>query len=106
MGGHIFPALHHVVSMALSVRIQMALAPPVVLWAGWPFFVRGWASVRTRNLNMFTLIAMGTGVALELQHGRRIQGIEERVRLLRVMNCQIYVTIGYSSSPSLLYYVS
>ena len=49
--------------MALSVRIQMALAPPVVLWAGWPFFVRGWASVRTRNLNMFTLIAMGTGVA-------------------------------------------
>jgi Cu+-exporting ATPase len=35
----------------------------VVLWAGWPFFERGWASVRTGNLNMFTLIAMGTGVA-------------------------------------------
>src|SRR3546814_14604251 len=35
----------------------------VVIWAGWPFFERGWASVRTRNLNMFTLIAMGTGVA-------------------------------------------
>ncbi|MHA0112105.1 hypothetical protein ACXYUI_34405, partial [Klebsiella pneumoniae] len=43
--------------------IQLVLATPVVLWAGWPFFVRGWQSVLTRNLNMFTLIAMGTGVA-------------------------------------------
>ncbi len=41
----------------------MILATPVVLWAGWPFFVRGWQSLLTRNLNMFTLIAMGTGVA-------------------------------------------
>jgi Cu+-exporting ATPase len=49
--------------MKLSTWIQMGLATPVVLWAGWPFFVRGWASLRTRNLNMFTLIAMGTGVA-------------------------------------------
>jgi Cu+-exporting ATPase len=39
------------------------LATPVVLWAGWPFFVRGWQSLVTRNLNMFTLIAIGTGVA-------------------------------------------
>ena len=43
--------------------IQFALATPVVLWAGWPFFVRGARSVVGRNLNMFTLIAMGTGVA-------------------------------------------
>jgi len=43
--------------------IQFALATPVVLWAGWPFLQRGWASVRTWNLNMFTLIALGTGVA-------------------------------------------
>ena len=43
--------------------LGFALATPVVLWAGWPFFVRGWQSVKTRNLNMFTLIAMGTGVA-------------------------------------------
>ncbi|HVV62834.1 MAG TPA: heavy metal translocating P-type ATPase [Pseudolabrys sp.] len=43
--------------------IQFAFATPVVLWAGWPFFVRGWQSLLTRNLNMFTLIAMGTGVA-------------------------------------------
>ncbi len=43
--------------------IQFALATPVVLWAGWPFFVRGWQSLVTRNLNMFTLIAMGMGVA-------------------------------------------
>ncbi|GLS01762.1 copper-translocating P-type ATPase [Brevundimonas denitrificans] len=43
--------------------IQFALATPVVLWAGWPFMERGWASLRTWNLNMFTLIALGTGVA-------------------------------------------
>ena len=43
--------------------IQLVLATPVVLWAGWPFFDRGWTSVRTLKLNMFTLIAMGTGVA-------------------------------------------
>jgi len=42
---------------------QLALATPVVLWAGWPFFVRGWRSVVSRNLNMFTLIALGTGAA-------------------------------------------
>lgn len=43
--------------------VQLILATPVVLWAGWPFFVRGWQSLLTRNLNMFTLIAMGTGVS-------------------------------------------
>ncbi|HKS25557.1 MAG TPA: copper-translocating P-type ATPase [Thermoanaerobaculia bacterium] len=43
--------------------VQFALATPVVLWGGWPFFMRGWASVVARRLNMFTLIAMGTGVA-------------------------------------------
>jgi Cu+-exporting ATPase len=63
MGGHLIPALHHLVPVKVSVWIQAVLATPVVLWAGWPFFERGWASLRTRNLNMFTLIAMGTGVA-------------------------------------------
>lgn len=63
MGGHLFPALHHFVPMPVSTGIQLVLATPVVLWAGWPFFARGWASLKTRNLNMFTLIAMGTGVA-------------------------------------------
>src|SRR3546814_8997446 len=63
MVGHLFPALHHVVPPTISTWIQFVLATPVVLWAGWPFFERGWASLRTRNLNMFTLIAMGTGVA-------------------------------------------
>jgi len=63
MGGHIFPALHHLVPMRVSTWIQLLLATPVVLWAGWPFFERGWASLKSRNLNMFTLIAMGTGVA-------------------------------------------
>ncbi|MBP1778180.1 MAG: heavy metal translocating P-type ATPase, partial [candidate division NC10 bacterium] len=47
----------------VSGWLQFVLATPVVLWAGWPFFVRGWASVVARSLNMFTLIAMGTGVA-------------------------------------------
>jgi Cu+-exporting ATPase len=63
MGGHVFPALHHIVPLSLSAWLQLVLATPVVFWAGWPFFVRGWASVRSRHLNMFTLIAMGTGVA-------------------------------------------
>ncbi|WP_428029064.1 heavy metal translocating P-type ATPase [Ancylobacter sp.] len=63
MGAHLVPALHHLVPPATSNWIQLALATPVVLWAGWPFFVRGWQSLVTRNLNMFTLIALGTGVA-------------------------------------------
>lgn len=62
MGGHLFD-LHHIVSAQLSTWLQFALATPVVLWGGWPFFVRGWQSLRTLKLNMFTLIAMGTGVA-------------------------------------------
>ncbi|UFZ08455.1 heavy metal translocating P-type ATPase [Bradyrhizobium ontarionense] len=62
MGGHIVGG-HGLIDPMLSNWIQFALATPVVLWAGWPFFVRGWQSVQTRNLNMFTLIAMGTGVA-------------------------------------------
>ena len=63
MGGHLFPILHHLIPMQVSIWVQFVLATPVVLWAGWPFFERGWASLKTRNLNMFTLIAMGTGVA-------------------------------------------
>ena len=47
----------------VSVWIQLVLATPVVLWAGWPFFARGWASIRSGHLNMFTLIALGTGTA-------------------------------------------
>ncbi len=53
----------HLLPPAISVWVQLVLATPVVLWAGWPFFQRGWASVRSRHLNMFTLIALGTGVA-------------------------------------------
>ena len=63
MGGHVVPALHRLVPMHVSVWIQLVLSTPVVLWAGWPFFTRALASVRTRHLNMFTLIALGTGVA-------------------------------------------
>ncbi len=62
MGGHL-TGLGHYVGQQTSNWIQMLLATPVVLWAGWPFFERGWQSLVSRNLNMFTLIAMGTGVA-------------------------------------------
>jgi Cu+-exporting ATPase len=62
MGGHLVGG-HGWVDQNLSNWIQLGFATPVVLWAGWPFFVRGWQSLLTRNLNMFTLIAMGTGVA-------------------------------------------
>ena len=62
MGGHI-PGLKMPIGMGVSAWIQFALATPVVLWAGWPFFQRGWTSLVTRHLNMFTLIAMGVGVA-------------------------------------------
>jgi Cu+-exporting ATPase len=62
MGGHVL-GLDRLISPALSGRIQLVLATPVVLWAGAPFFARGWASLNSRRLNMFTLIAMGVGVA-------------------------------------------
>ncbi|MBL7489271.1 YHS domain-containing protein, partial [Frankia sp. AgW1.1] len=61
MGGHIFN-LHHIISPTVLNWVQLVLATPVVLWAGFPFFERGWKSIQTRNLNMFTLIAIGTGV--------------------------------------------
>ncbi len=62
MGGHVF-GWHHAIPPTLSNWVQLVLATPVVLWAGWPFFERAWQSIKTRNLNMFTLVAMGTGVA-------------------------------------------
>lgn len=64
MGGHI-PALglHRLVPPQISIWVQFVLSTPVVLWAGWPFFQRGWVSLVSRHLNMFTLIALGTGTA-------------------------------------------
>ncbi|MBX5221852.1 copper-translocating P-type ATPase [Rhizobium sp. NLR8a] len=62
MGGHL-TNLHMLLGAQLSNWIQLVLATPVVLWAGSPFFKRAWASLVNRSLNMFTLIAMGTGVA-------------------------------------------
>src|SRR6266851_1959525 len=55
--------VQHALSPSLIAWIELALATPVVLWGGRPFFQRGWASVLNRSLNMFTLIALGTGVA-------------------------------------------
>jgi Cu+-exporting ATPase len=64
MGAHV-PGLnlHQFISPQLSIWVQFLLATPAVLWAGWPFFARGWASVRNRSLNMFSLIALGIGTA-------------------------------------------
>ena len=61
MGGHLLNL--HMLPPQTSNWVQLVLATPVVLWAGWPFFERAWQSLVTRNLNMFTLIALGTGVA-------------------------------------------
>ncbi len=64
MGGHIPTlGLDNLVPPRISNWIQFALSTPVVLWAGWPFFERAWASVVHRSLNMFSLIALGTGAA-------------------------------------------
>ena len=62
---HIFPgtSLGQWLPTRGTIWLQFLLATPVVLWGGWPFFKRGWASVVNRNLNMFTLIAIGTGIA-------------------------------------------
>ena len=62
-GGFLAPALDTLLGPRGPVWLQLALATPVVVWGGWPFFERGWASVVNRSPNMFTLIAMGTGVA-------------------------------------------
>jgi Cu+-exporting ATPase len=62
MGGHM-TGLHQLFGRQTGNWIQMLFATPVVLWAGWPFFERAWLSIRNLSLNMFTLIAMGTGVA-------------------------------------------
>ena len=61
MGGHLLGL--HLLAPATSNWVQLALATPVVLWAGWPFLERGWRSLVTRNLNMFTLIGLGVGGA-------------------------------------------
>ena len=62
MGSHLGGSLPGLAGQGLN-WIELGLATPVVLCAGWPSLQRGWASLRTRHLNMFTLIAMGTGVA-------------------------------------------
>ncbi|WP_454912835.1 copper-transporting P-type ATPase [Variovorax gossypii] len=62
MGGHLVD-LHRLLSPQASNWLQLLFGTPVVVWAGWPLFVRGWASVKNRSLNMFSLIALGVGVA-------------------------------------------
>ena len=59
-----------IVPRRMRIWIELALATPVVLWGGWPFFERGWASIVNRSSNMFTLIALGVGRGLRLQRRR------------------------------------
>ena len=86
MGEMVVPDMIARLSATARLWIQFVLAAPVVLWGGWPFFVRGWQSVVTRSLNMFTLIALGTGAAFgysvfavlfpeALPHGMRHGGV-------------------------------
>ena len=101
MAGHI-PALKidSTISAETSTWIQFALSTPVVLWAGWPFFARGWASLRNRSLNMFTLIALGVGAAylyslaatflpdlfpMEVRHGGMIAVYYEAAAVITVL---------------------
>ncbi|MGZ6988634.1 MAG: heavy metal translocating P-type ATPase, partial [Thermoanaerobaculia bacterium] len=63
MGAMVASGFIGAVPPRLNLLLQLLLSTPVVLWGGWPFFERGWASLKTRNLNMFTLIALGTGAA-------------------------------------------
>ncbi len=72
MGQMVIPSLATAVSPIAGLLAQLLLATPVVLWCGKPFFERGWTSVKTRNLNMFTLIALGTGAAYLYSLGRTI----------------------------------
>src|SRR6266487_5972276 len=64
MSGHVGLSLHRFMSASVSGWVQFLFSIPVVLWAAWPFFVRGWNSLVSRSLNMYTLIALGTGVAI------------------------------------------
>lgn len=66
MGAHLFD-LHHLIGQQVSNWVQLLFGTPVVLWAGWPFFVRAWASVKNRNVNMLSLIAAGDCRVLALQ---------------------------------------
>ena len=63
MGRHLLPDLFQALPATVLNGLELLLATPIVLWAGWPFFVRGWQSLKTRHYNMFTLVAIGTGIA-------------------------------------------
>jgi Cu+-exporting ATPase len=63
MGDMVVPALGGWIATTPRLWIELALSTPVVLWGGWPFLVRGWFSLRSRQLNMFTLISLGTAAA-------------------------------------------
>ena len=85
MVSKLFPSmpLQHILAARTWAWIEFALASPVVLWCGWPFFVRGWQSVVNRHLNMFTLIALGTGGVLPLQR----RGYDSSPDLSSIVSC-------------------
>jgi Cu+-exporting ATPase len=75
MSTMVAPGLSQALSPRVHLILQLALATPVVLWGGWPFFARGWTSVVTRQLNMFTLIALGTGAAYVYSLARAVPAL-------------------------------
>jgi Cu+-exporting ATPase len=93
MSAMVAPGLVAGVSPRLGLLAQLVLATPVVLWCGWPFFERGWTSVRTRKLNMFTLIALGTGAAYLYSLGRTIGS------LIPFLSKFLFSSSSVSSSP-------
>jgi hypothetical protein len=99
MGGHLFD-IGHLVEAQTSNWIQLALGTPVVLWAGWPFFTRGWASVKNRSLNMFTLIALGTGLAGQGHYWRAVSQL--RLRTLPAARADIEVAKRQARGPNSL----
>jgi len=78
MGSMLAPGLGEAIPPRAQLLVQLGLATPVVLWGGGPFFARGWASVVTRRLNMFTLIALGTGAAYVYSLARALAALASR----------------------------
>ncbi|HEX2151257.1 MAG TPA: heavy metal-binding domain-containing protein [Stellaceae bacterium] len=103
MGEHFVHGWHSALTSQPAIWIQLALATPVVLWCGAPFFQRGWQSLVNRHLNMFTLIALGTGVEMESASvtlvGGDLRGIVRARHLSRATMRNIRQNL-FSRSPS------
>ena len=98
----VFPSWPHGRASSISIWIQFILATPVVLWGGWPFFQRAWASVKNISPNMFTLIAIGTGAAYLLSLAALFapQLFPAAIRQLRIIRSRPMRLIGEPANIS------